>query len=100
MSGGYTLRSRSIAGRDMTDRVAAASGLTSAARMAAEHGHDDLGNMYGTPAHSSMDTMMPANMTSNAPLSVLGSRRPVPRNRGVAPGTRSAGLCLIQMSRG
>ena len=45
MPGGYTLRSRSTAGWDMTDRAAAASGSASVARMAVEHGHDNLGNV-------------------------------------------------------
>ena len=58
MLGGYTLRSRLVTGTDTTDRAAAASGTTSAARMAVEHGHDDLGNVFGSPAHSSMDNMM------------------------------------------
>ena len=38
MLGGYTLRSRLVTGTDTTDRAAAASGTTSAARRVSERG--------------------------------------------------------------
>ena len=89
----YTLRSRPVTGSGSIARAAAAHGSTPTARMVVEQGHDDHGNNLNnehTPVHTKrIDNVAPQPMNQGAPLSVLGTRRPTPRN-GV-PATRPLG---------